>query len=465
MELQAQGFEHRLGELEAQIDRLNAALQHWRDAQDHLRPMEQRLTQLTDQCADVLKQWSATGERHAVAVGELEARLTGWNEVETRLQREASSRFQALERVIEQEWATLRHLHEEPARQLRAQAESLTEICVTTAGSAQTGLERAEARLATIERDLHRRMDELSRDLHATVAELRHRNEASTLRGPASPWSLDEVTRLHHELRDGAPARGNLTGAEPAVVESPVTSLAPRVTAPMFGSAIDGTPVQAVAEPRTATPDAASAPVDDAPAPRTDWRWYAAVAVLAVAAGISVVFAMSFYRQAGTAAAQASQASQAQQHAEQIATAANQRIEAARQDAATSIAQARETASKAQVTSDVLAASDLVRFNLVGGEGANRSSAQLLWSRSRGMVFSGSRLPPPPAGSMYQIWLLSADRAVSAGTFVPDGSGRATSATDTPPNAPRPLTGVSVTLEPAPGRQEPSGAIVLARAQ
>ncbi len=184
--------------------------------------------------------------------------------------------------------------------------------------------------------------------------------------------------------------------------------------------------------------------------------------MLALAAGISVAFAMSFYRQAGTAAAQASQA---QQHAEQIATAADQRIEAARKDAATSIAQARETASKAQVISDVLAAPDLVRFNLVGGEGADRSSAQLLWSRSRGMVFSGSRLPPPPAGSIYQIWLLSADSAVSAGTFEPDASGRATSATDTPPNAPRPLTGVRVTLEPAPGRPAPSGAIVLARAQ
>jgi chromosome segregation ATPase len=214
MELQAQGLEHRLAELEAQIARLNVALQHWRDAQDHLQPMERRLSQLTDQCADVLKQWTATGERHALAVGELEARLTGWNEVETRLQRDASSRFQALERVIEQEWAALRHLHEEPARQLRAHADSLSEICVATAGSAQTGLERAEARLATLERELHRRMDDLSRDVHAAVAELRHRNEASALRGPSSPWSLDEVTRLHSELRDGKRAAGDLHECE-----------------------------------------------------------------------------------------------------------------------------------------------------------------------------------------------------------------------------------------------------------
>jgi anti-sigma-K factor RskA len=461
MELQAQGLEHRLAELEAQIARLNVALQHWRDAQDHLQPMERRLSQLTDQCADVLKQWTATGERHALAVGELEARLTGWNEVETRLQRDASSRFQALERVIEQEWAALRHLHEEPARQLRAHADSLSEICVATAGSAQTGLERAEARLATLERELHRRMDDLSRDVHAAVAELRHRNEASALRGPSSPWSLDEVTRLHSELRDGNAPRGTFTSASEPVVDGGNTALARSgaIADAAVASGFSRTSGPPEREPHTRVETSV---VDSASGQRSEWRWYAAVAMLALATGVSIVFAMSFYRQAGTAAAQASQA---QQHAEEIASSADKRIEAARQDAATNIAQARETASKAQVTSDVLAAPDLVRFNLTGGEGAARVSAQLLWSRSRGMVFSGSRLPAPPAGSTYQIWLLTSGPAVSAGTFAPDTAGRATAATDTPPNVPRPITGVRVTLEPTPGASEPSGAIVLARAQ
>ena len=458
MELQAQGFEHRLTELEAQLDRLNSALQHWRDAQqDHLRPMEQRLTQLTNQCADVLKQWTATGDRHALAVGQLEARLTGWNEVETRLQREASARFQALERVIEQEWAALRHLHEEPTRQLRAQAESLTEICVTTAGSAQTGLERAESRLAAIERDMHRRMDELSRDLHAAVAELRHRNEASAARRP-SPWSLEEVTRLHSELRDGVQPRAGLPEPEPSAVEG-APSLTPRVAPSMFASANDTLPGEPQPE-RTAASEAAS--LDGASAARQDWRWRATLVGLTSTAVVAMVFAALFYRQAGSAAARASEA---QQHAEQIATAASERIEAVRQDAATRVAQARDTASKAQVTSDVLAAPDLVRFNLVGGEGADRYSAQLLWSRSRGMVFSGSRLPPPPAGSTYQLWLLSSGAAVSGGTFVPDDSGRVSVTTDTPPNAPRLLTGVRVTLEPVPGAQQPSGTVVLTRTQ
>ena len=458
MELQAQGFENRLTELETQLDRLNSALQHWRDAQqDHLRPMEQRLTQLTNQCADVLKQWTATGERHALAVGQLEARLTGWNEVETRLQREASSRFQALERVIEQEWAALRHLHEEPTRQLRTQAENLTEICVTTAGSAQTGLERAESRLATIERDMHRRMDELSRDLHAAVAELRHRNEASAARRP-SPWSLEEVTRLHYELRDGVQSRAGLPEPEPSAVEG-ASSLTPRVAPSMLGSASDTVPGDPSPE-RPAARELAS--LDGGPETRLDWRWRAAVVGLTSTAVVAMVFAALFYRQAGSAAARASEA---QQHAEQIATAASERIEAARQDAATRIAQANDTASKARVTSDVLAAPDLVRFNLVGGAGADRYTAQLLWSRSRGMVFSASRLPAPPAGSTYQLWLLSPDAAVSGGTFVPDDSGRVSVTTDTPPNAPRPLTGVRVTLEPAPGAQQPSGTVVLARTQ
>ena len=43
-----------------------------------------------------------------------------------------------------------------------------------------------------------------------------------------------------------------------------------------------------------------------------------------------------------------------------------------------------DTAAKAQVTSDVLASSDLIRFNVVGGPAAARFSGQLLWSRSRG---------------------------------------------------------------------------------
>ncbi len=450
---QVPGFEQRLADLEAQIDRLSVTLHHWRDTQEHLQPMEHRLSHLTEQCAQILERWSATGERHAHVVGELEAQLSGWNDVETRLTRDASSRFQALERAIEHEWAALRRLHEEPARQLRAQAESLTEICVATAGSAQTGLERAEARLGALESDLHRRMAELSRDVLSAVAELRHKSEVSTLRGAATPWPLDEVARLHNELRENTNPRPG------GIVDQPDGSaslaLRPQVT---FGAAADTRADSIGSQPEQASEAAATG----FSARRIDLRWTAVVAVLALGLVAAAVFAFSFYRQVGVVAARATDA---QQQAARTAAAANQQIEAAQATAARQIEQARNAALKAQTTSDVLAAPDLVRYNLVGGDAATRFSAQLLWSRSRGVVFSASRLPALPSGTIYQIWLVSSGAPVSAGTFEPDSSGRVTITTDTPPNAPRPLTGVVVTLEPAPGRPAPSGQVVLSRVQ
>jgi hypothetical protein len=183
-----------------------------------------------------------------------------------------------------------------------------------------------------------------------------------------------------------------------------------------------------------------------------------AALVLALAAGAS----MLFYNRAKGAA---EDAAAARQRAEVVANAANERIEATRRDAAAQIELARNAASRAQITGDVLAAPDLVRFNLVGPEGSSRASAQLLFSRTRGTVFSGSRLASPGAGKVYQIWLLTATEPVAAGTVVPDDSGRVTFATDHPPDVPRPILGVRVTLEPAPGRDTPSDQTVLSRAQ
>jgi len=88
-----------------------------------------------------------------------------------------------------------------------------------------------------------------------------------------------------------------------------------------------------------------------------------------------------------------------------------------------------------------------------------------LFSRSRGMVFSASRLPSPGTGLVYQIWLLTPTDPVSAGTIAPDDAGRVTLASDRPPDVPRAIVGVRVTLEAAPGRQTPSEQTVLARAQ
>jgi anti-sigma-K factor RskA len=80
-------------------------------------------------------------------------------------------------------------------------------------------------------------------------------------------------------------------------------------------------------------------------------------------------------------------------------------------------------------------------------------------------VLSASRLPPTPEGSVYQVWLLCDGPAVSAGTGAADAQGRMTLSIDTLPTISRPVTGVSVTIEPAGGSPAPSGAPILTRAQ
>jgi hypothetical protein len=454
----AGGFEIRLADLEAHLDRLSSTIQRGGSIGEPPQPVEQHLLDLAERCSDILKQWAETSERHALAVGELETKLSNWNDVTARLQRDATGRFQDLERLIEHEWASLRRLHEEPARQLRDQAESLTEICVSTAGSTQTGIERAEARLATLEKDLHRRMDDLSRDVHAVLDELRQQN-GTTLRSPSSSWALDEVTRLHHEIRDGASV-GKTRVMDESIPDAPPPALALVTASGLTPSAAE------VRRGKSAElPDADERPLAAEPdtSERPERKWVVAAAAAALLLVIGGGFSVLFYSRARLAA---EQATAARQSAETIGNVANERIEAARRDAAAQIEIARGAASRAQITSDVLAAPDLMRFNLVGGEGAARASAQLLLSRSQGMVFSGSHLPSPgAAGHVYQIWLLTATDPVGAGTFAPDDSGRVTFATDRPPDVPRPIVGVRVTIEAAPGRQTPSDQTVLSRAQ
>ena len=450
----AGSLEVRLSDLEAQLARLNSTLQQWGKSGELPHPSEQHLAHLAERCSEIVRQWAATSERHAHAVSDLEAKLNDWNDVADRLQRDATWRFQDLERLIEHEWASLRRLHEEPVRQLRDQAESLTEICVSTAGSTQTGIERAEARLATLEKDLHRRMDDLSRDVHAVLDELRHQS-GSTLGTPTSSWALDEVTRLHNEIRGSANSATPTTSALAVRTALGLTQPATDTHAEESSTVSDfhrdePAPDHAVVEPGAGA------------RPERSWFPTAAAAALAAVIAIGGGFSVMFYNRARLAN---QQAADARQHADVIATAADEQIQAARRDAAAQIELAREAVSRAEVTSDVLAAPDLLRFNLVGAEGANRASAQLLFSRSRGMVFSGTRLPPPAAGSVYQIWLLTPTDPVSAGVIAPDDSGRVTFATDHLPDVPRPIVGSRVTLEPAPGREAPSDQTVLSRAQ
>jgi anti-sigma-K factor RskA len=105
----------------------------------------------------------------------------------------------------------------------------------------------------------------------------------------------------------------------------------------------------------------------------------------------------------------------------------------------------------------VLAAPDLQRTDLAGQPPAPQSSGRAFWSRSRGLVFTASNLPAPPAGRTYQLWVLTRQPApISAGLFKPDSGGRVTARFDTPLDLPQPI-GMAVTIEPEGGVSAPTG--------
>jgi hypothetical protein len=450
-----------VSDLQAQIDRLSLALQQWQQTQEQLQPMEQRLARLTEQWDQILTRWIATDRRHSEAAGQLEARLTDWGAMEMRLQQDASEKMRAVKETIEHEWEALRNVHEEPARQLREQAANLSETCVAAAHSALSVFERAEARIAALETDLHGRMNQLSLDVQAAIAELRGTSDGRP--AALAPFPLDSVMRIHQGLRESGEGSGKLP--------QPADAAHARESQPASKSVASLPEPSALTErveslERAVTTRSEEARENATRAERM-WRtWQIVLAVTVLALAAAAVGGLMLQRRVDARLNEAaSRVAAAERQAALAGELADKRIAATRDDAEHRIQEARQTAESAQVISGVLAAPDLIRFNLVGQQGAPRAFAQALWSRSRGLVFSGSRLPPLPPGTTYQMWLLTNTEPVSAGLLTPDAAGRVTLATDTPPAVPRPVIGVSVTTEPIGGRRTPSGAAVLARAQ
>jgi anti-sigma-K factor RskA len=271
---------------------------------------------------------------------------------------------------------------------------------------------------------------------------------------PAQAWPLEGVMRLHSQLRQ--PDNGANPNGSDGEGEKPYDT---------GGSKVARLPEPSVLAERVESLErvVGEARIQQAAdrVEQTNRGWRVTVVVLAIAAAAASAFAWRVEQRASAAAAQAVAVERQTREARE---AADRRIAEAREEAARQVAQARATAVRAETVSDVLAAPDLVRYNLVGGTATNRFTGQLLWSRSRGLVFSASRLPTPPQQTNYQIWLLTATDPVSAGVFTPDASGRATFATDEPPRVNRPVIGARVTAERTGGSQTPTGETILGRA-
>lgn len=126
------------------------------------------------------------------------------------------------------------------------------------------------------------------------------------------------------------------------------------------------------------------------------------------------------------------------------------------------LAVASQEVQIAQVRLAVLTASDLMQVNLAALPPAPGASGRAFWSRSRGLLFAASQLPPLPAGRTYQLWFLEGTATpISAGLVKPDEAGRVAVGFDSPPDLPQP-SGFALSIEPEGGVPAPTGALYLA---
>ena len=432
-------LEQRLSNLQSQVERL------WRKAEASVPPIEQRLAVMADQYAEYLKRWAATVERHTQAVSQLEAYASEWKDASTRVRQETAERLHELETTIEHEWDTLKRMQAEPIRELREQAESLTQVSLAMANASQQGVERAEARFAAFETEVHLRLNELTRELTTAIAEMKARiDRQAGARDSASQWSLDDVTRLHGQLRDGA----RTTGEFPHTIEhAPVTSQRELPPGDVVPSSERKAPEHVTLGGRP-VPD--NGVINGGAIPRK-WLVAGAIAAVVLVAGI---FGWRLQSQIATANERALIAQQKADTA--MSDAARQTAEAQRA-AAQQIDEARQMVARTQRIGSITSAPDLIRFNL---SGANGASGQALFSRSRGLVVNSFRVPPP--NGILLAWLLTPQGALKAGPLTADADGSFALVQELP-SIPRRVTGVIVTDEASDTVETPSGPPVLSR--
>jgi anti-sigma-K factor RskA len=120
------------------------------------------------------------------------------------------------------------------------------------------------------------------------------------------------------------------------------------------------------------------------------------------------------------------------------------------------VADAQRAASGAASAVAVLTAPDVARVDLAGQAVAPTAAARAFWSRSRGMVFTGTNLPQLPPGRTYQLWVVTPQAPISAGLLRPDSQGSVSGTFATPVDIPTPVA-MAVTIEPEGGVPAPTG--------
>jgi anti-sigma-K factor RskA len=97
---------------------------------------------------------------------------------------------------------------------------------------------------------------------------------------------------------------------------------------------------------------------------------------------------------------------------------------------------------------------------LSGTNEAANANAKLAYDQTGRAFLIANGLPRAPEGKEYQLWYIVDNKPIPGKTFAPDTNGQSTSR-ESVPDVARKSAIVAITLEPAGGRQSPTGAIYL----
>jgi anti-sigma-K factor RskA len=99
-----------------------------------------------------------------------------------------------------------------------------------------------------------------------------------------------------------------------------------------------------------------------------------------------------------------------------------------------------------------------VRVTLLAGtDKSPQSAGKILWNpKEKRALFYASRLPVPPVGKTYQLWVIAGNKPIDAGTFSVNEAGNGFLKIDSLAS-PEKAQKFAVTLEPAGGVPQPTG--------
>ncbi|HJU44668.1 MAG TPA: anti-sigma factor [Vicinamibacterales bacterium] len=121
-------------------------------------------------------------------------------------------------------------------------------------------------------------------------------------------------------------------------------------------------------------------------------------------------------------------------------------------------ASAERTATENASRLAVLTAADSITIFLAGQPPSPNATGRVVWSPTRGVIFSAANLPPVPAGRVYQLWAVTA-RAPVGLMLVTPAAGQADALAAVPAGvAP---TAFALTIEPEGGSPGPTGPMYL----